>query len=486
PTPQSIGMGSYTMDSHNVQRYIKPNGDVENEGDIGVSTRGPYQIAFGSILPKRAQCQNLLVPVCLSSSHIAFGSIRMEPVFMILGQSAATTAALALKNDIAVQDVDYDELRQQLLADGQVLEYTADELNKLGVDPTKIQGTVVDNAAAQLSGNWTPSTSGPSVGRNYLHDGNAGNGKATARFAAQLPSGRYQVRLAYSQNANRASNVPLLIEHAGGRHFIQINQRQQPPIDQLFISLGEFRFAEDSPAVVTLCNRGTNGYVIADAVQFLPLDSGVPDSASAPPVGSPRDALTAIEDQPGLPRVLLIGDSISMGYTLPVRRLLAGKANVHHPPENCGSSGRGLQRLDRWLGAKKWDVIVFNFGIHDAKLPPEGTGHATLDEYQNNLSKILQRLLETEATILWATSTPIPNGGQLAPNRRFANIDGYNHKALQVMEEYELRVIDLNAEIRPHLQSEQKPNDVHFTPAGSQRLARRVAQSILATLPAKQ
>ena len=122
PTPQSIGMGSYTMDSHNVQRYIKPNGFVENEGDIGVSTQGPYEIAFGSILPKKTQCENLLVPVCLSSSHIAFGSIRMEPVFMILGQSAATTAALALESELAVQDVPYDQLRAKLLADGQVLQ----------------------------------------------------------------------------------------------------------------------------------------------------------------------------------------------------------------------------------------------------------------------------------------------------------------------------------------------------------------------------
>ena len=121
PTPESIGMGSYTIDSHNVQRYIKPNGYVENEGDIGVGTGGPYEIALGSILPKKPQCENLLVPVCISSSHIAFGSIRMEPVFMILGQSAATTAVLALQDNVAVQDVPYAKLRQRLLVDGQVL-----------------------------------------------------------------------------------------------------------------------------------------------------------------------------------------------------------------------------------------------------------------------------------------------------------------------------------------------------------------------------
>ncbi len=122
PTPDSVGMGSYTIDSHNVQRYITPEGYVQNEGDIGVSTKGPYQIAYGSLVPKRGQCDNLLVPVCVSSSHIAYGSIRMEPVFMILAQSAATAAAMAIDQKIPVQDVPYPKLRERLLKDGQILE----------------------------------------------------------------------------------------------------------------------------------------------------------------------------------------------------------------------------------------------------------------------------------------------------------------------------------------------------------------------------
>lgn len=122
-TPDSIGMGSYTIDSHNVQRYITPEGYVQNEGDIGVPTKGPYTISLGSIMPKQNQCENLLVPVCVSSSHIAFGSIRMEPVFMILGQSAATTAALAIERGSGVQQVPYSELRSRLLQDNQILEY---------------------------------------------------------------------------------------------------------------------------------------------------------------------------------------------------------------------------------------------------------------------------------------------------------------------------------------------------------------------------
>lgn len=123
PTPEPVGMGSYSIDSHNIQRYITPEGYVQNEGDLGVSTNGPYQISYGAMVPKKGQVANLLVPVCVSSSHVAYGSIRMEPVFMILGQSAATAAVMAMDAKIAVQDVPYDKLRERLLADGQVLEY---------------------------------------------------------------------------------------------------------------------------------------------------------------------------------------------------------------------------------------------------------------------------------------------------------------------------------------------------------------------------
>ena len=110
------------MDSHNVQRYITPEGYVQNEGDIGVSPKRPYHISYGSITPKKEECQNLLVPVAVSSSHIAYGSIRMEPVFMILGQSTGTAAALSLDDEVAVQDLDYQKLRERLLADMQRLE----------------------------------------------------------------------------------------------------------------------------------------------------------------------------------------------------------------------------------------------------------------------------------------------------------------------------------------------------------------------------
>lgn len=125
PTPNPVGMGSYNMDSHHVQRYVAHDEQgrafVRNEGDIEINPGGPYPIAYGALVPRKRECTNLLVPVCISSSHIAYGSVRMEPVFMILGQSAATAACLALDQGCAVQDVDRDALRARLLADDQVL-----------------------------------------------------------------------------------------------------------------------------------------------------------------------------------------------------------------------------------------------------------------------------------------------------------------------------------------------------------------------------
>jgi hypothetical protein len=123
PVVDSVGMGSYTIDSHNVQRYITPEGFVQNEGDIGVSAKGPYPISMKALMPKEDEIENLVVPVCISSSHIAFGSIRMEPVFMILGESASTVASIAIQNNSSVQNVTYAELKPKLLAAGQVLEF---------------------------------------------------------------------------------------------------------------------------------------------------------------------------------------------------------------------------------------------------------------------------------------------------------------------------------------------------------------------------
>ncbi len=273
PTSESIGMGSYTIDSHNVQRYITADGFVQNEGDIGVPTQGPYEIAYGSIVPRRGECDNLLVPICVSSSHIAFGSIRMEPVFMILGQTAATAAALALEAEQPVQDVPYAALRGRLLKDGQILEATGTRKTNAstGLDPAKMTGVVIDDSRAELKGDWwTSAAIKPWVGEAYRHDGNTGRGQAVARFETRLPkTGRYEVRLAYTPNNNRASRVGVEVHHAGGQEMRWVNQKLAPPIDGLFVPLGLFEFSANQPAAVVVSNQGADGYVVIDAVQWL-------------------------------------------------------------------------------------------------------------------------------------------------------------------------------------------------------------------------
>ncbi|QDT28308.1 FAD-dependent oxidoreductase [Gimesia panareensis] len=274
PTPDSVGMGSYTMDSHNVQRYVTPEGYVQNEGDIGVSTRGPYKIAYGSLVPKKGECANLLVPVCVSSSHIAFGSIRMEPVFMILGHSAATAAAIALDQQLDVQDVPYEQLKAQLIKEGQVLEAPPEvKYGSNGINPETLKGIVVDDSQAKLTGHWTTSRSSKKyVASGYSHESNTKDGKAAARFETKVPqAGRYEVRYAYPPNTNRSSQVKVTIHHAGGTAAKTINQKEKPPLDGVFVSLGEYEFTPDQQAVVEVSNADANGYVIIDAVQWIPV-----------------------------------------------------------------------------------------------------------------------------------------------------------------------------------------------------------------------
>jgi FAD dependent oxidoreductase len=271
PTPESVGMGSYTIDSHNVQRYITPEGHVQNEGDIGVSTNGPYEIAYGSLVPKEGQAANLLVPVAMSASHIAYGSIRMEPVFMILGQSAASAAVLAIDGGLTVQDVPYAKLREQLLKDGQVLEYAGPKSSH-GVDPKSVEGIVVDDKAAKLTGSWNGSVSAEAfLGDGYQHDGDARDGKSVARFDGKLPkAGKYRVSLAAPPNGNRATNVPVEIHHAGGVQSLKIDLRSPKPAKGVhWFDLGEFECGTAAAVVVT--NQGTDGHVVVDGVRWVPV-----------------------------------------------------------------------------------------------------------------------------------------------------------------------------------------------------------------------
>jgi hypothetical protein len=266
----SVGMGAYNMDSHNCQRYITPEGYVRNEGDIQIGTK-PYPISYRSLRPKAEQGTNLLAPVCLSASHIAYGSIRMEPVFMVLGQSSATAAAQAIDQGVDVQKIDYAKLKAQLQKDGQVLDLEPGKGGHVGVAKEKLGGIVVDDSEATLTCfEANGSTASPFVGEGYAHDGNAEKGSQKAVFKIRLPkAGTYEVRFAYPALANRATNVPVTVRHAGGETKLTINERKKAPIDGLFFPLGQFKFSDGQDAIVEVSNEGTNGHVIIDAVQWI-------------------------------------------------------------------------------------------------------------------------------------------------------------------------------------------------------------------------
>jgi hypothetical protein len=198
----------------------------------------------------------------------------MEPVFMVLGQSAATAACQAIDQNTYVQRIEMGKLRERLLADKQVLEWSGPRPPQ-PLMASKLAGIVVDDAQAELTGEWSSGrTIAPFVENGYLHDADDGKGTKTARFAPDLPrAGRYEVRMIYSANANRATNVPVTIVSAEGTKAATVNQRIAPRIDRTYHSLGTYRFEAGKQGVVTITNAGTDGHVIVDAIQFLPVES---------------------------------------------------------------------------------------------------------------------------------------------------------------------------------------------------------------------
>lgn len=203
---------------------------------------------------------------------------------------------------------------------------------------------------------------------------------------------------------------------------------------------------------------------------------------------TPARPASKVVDDPRLPRVLIIGDSISIGYTDPVRALLKGKANVHRIPANGGPTTRGLENLEAWLEDGRWDVIHFNFGLHD-QMSKDSSGNTVpvaqgkpqvpLDQYEQNLDRIVTRLEKTGAKLIWASTTPVP----LTDKARVpADAPKYNAAALRVMEKQGVTIDDLEAFARPRLDKIQRPGNVHFTDDGYKVLAEQVARSIEAAL----
>ena len=328
--------GNYGIDCHGVQ-FIMQNGkrSIERTKHRPVE---PYDIPYATMTPEEPG--NLLVPVCLSATHVAYCSLRMEPVYMMLGHAAGKAAHLAISGETSVQEVDVKKLREILIKEGAVLD-------------------------------------------------------------AAVP----------------------------GRAAAHKKEAEEPEEQE-----------EETTATKTMEN-------------------------------------------PSLPRVLIIGDSVSIAYTPLVADLLKGKANVERIPGNGSSTSHGLASLQKWLGDGKWDIIHFNFGLHDAKLPPEGVRHSPPDVYEANLRELVKRLKATGAKLVWATTTPVPGDGNLSPTRKFGNVDQYNEIAGKVMKENGIAIDDLNTAMKPQAEKYLRPSDVHFTKEGSAILAELVAKSIQAQLP---
>ncbi len=264
----SVGLGAYNMDSHNCRRIVV-NGKVRNEGDVQVGVR-PYPISYRSIIPRGEECDNLFVPICLSATHIAYGSIRMEPVFMILGESSALAAVIALDDKVPVQKVVYAKLHEALTKAGQVLVWNGALPGQTGVNPgapaPKLPGIVLDDTQAEKKGEWKEGNLDPRVGAGYLHDDNANKGSASLTWTLEVPEdGRYDLNLYFPPNKNRATNVPVGIATGSELRAVMVNEQTPEGV----VKLGNFNLTRGAKTTVTIRNDGTTGHVIADGLQAI-------------------------------------------------------------------------------------------------------------------------------------------------------------------------------------------------------------------------
>ncbi|HDS84266.1 MAG TPA: FAD-dependent oxidoreductase [Phycisphaerales bacterium] len=258
----SVGLASYGMDSHNCARFVTAEGYVKNEGDVQIGGIQPYRLSYRAIVPRRGECANLAVPVCVSASHIAYGSVRMEPVFMILAQSSAAAIAQAIDSGgVDLQSVDIKQLQRTLEQRGQRLVW--------GTYLDDVDGTIIDSEQSSqviVTGDWLASSSVAGfVGEHYLHDDNTGKGEKSVVFQLHVPaSGSYDVYLCWTEHDNRATQVPVSVHHGGGQSQHTVNQRTN---GGRWNKLGRYVFSEGAGSVV-ISNAGTDGYVVVDAVLF--------------------------------------------------------------------------------------------------------------------------------------------------------------------------------------------------------------------------
>lgn len=291
-----IAISSFPIDSHDCQRVVLPDGKVVNEGTIipvrpAGNNRGyPYHVPYRSILPQPAECDNLLVPVALSCTHVAISSLRIEGAWMVIGQGAGVAGAMAAKRDIPVQDLPYEDLAPRLLAQGQILALP----DAFDGDPSG--AIVLDDVDAELAGTWSSSTSQkPYVGSGYRYAGAFGvdnDGSATATFRFTAPeAGDYLIEMAYSPHSSRADNVPVTI--ASGSNTTNLTVNQQASRSGTYRVIGVATLVADQETVITVGSAGTTGYVILDAIRLVRLD-GVADLNSPMQINTVENGIASI------------------------------------------------------------------------------------------------------------------------------------------------------------------------------------------------
>lgn len=280
-----IAVSSFPIDSHDCQRIAIQGQGVINEGTIfPVRRTNPkqgyaYHVPFRSILPEHDQCDNLLVPVALSCTHVGMASLRIEGTWMVIGQGAGIAAALAAEQDLAVQELQYTKLRERLLVQGQALELPEifEKPSPLSsIDVKTFPGIVLDDSAAELTGTWNRSTNfKPYIGGGYVFSGennsNAkGDGASSATFRFKAPvTGKYQLLMAYSAHATRASKIPVMVTNGSFEQEFIVDQTEPLPEGQYFQPVGQVWLESGSETSITIKNRQTSGFVIVDAIQLL-------------------------------------------------------------------------------------------------------------------------------------------------------------------------------------------------------------------------
>lgn len=260
-----VGMAAYTMDSHNIQRIvIEKDGKkmVKNEGNVEIGGFGPYPIAYRSLIPKMAEVQNLFVPAALSATHIAFGSIRMEPVFMVLGQSSAVAASMAIDGDLAVQDIDVvalqRELRENPLADGSTAEILVDN----------------DDEGVEIQGDWERVTRG-GYGPSFLRELSKGQQPASVKYVPAIQDeGEYEVLVYFSRTADETQQTQVLVSDGKAESSLTIKEsdiRVEGQTSGEWVSIGTYTLSPGKDSHVTVTNQGADGVVVADAVLWVPI-----------------------------------------------------------------------------------------------------------------------------------------------------------------------------------------------------------------------